>query len=96
MRRTGKTTRLIDEAIQMLFNDGEITILSLHNIFDKSEQWKRGLTDKQINSRFRLIDPDNSKDNKAQYHFYVNLRRRLYNEHQGSFIQEGSSFILIK
>jgi len=94
MRRTGKTTRLIDEAVQMLFNDGEITVLNNYQLFDKAEKWKRGFKDEQINARLRLIDPDARKDNKAQFYFYEALKRRLYTEHYGAFEEAGNTFKL--
>ena len=96
MRRSGKTTRLIDEAVQLLFEHGEITILNNYKLFNRRSEWKRGLTDKQIELRLKLVDYDAREDNQAQYYFIDGLKRRLYNEHRGSFTEGGNVFKLNK
>lgn len=91
-RRTGKTTRLVDKAIQLLFDKGEIMILTNHEIFDREKQWKRGLKKEQIEIAEQLIDRDVEKGNKAQEHFFLVLSNRLLHEHYGSYIQLNRKF----
>ena len=79
MRRSGKTTRLIDKAVQHLFEHGYIRIVMNSNIY--REDFYRGFTPKQIEHFKKFIDPDACPDNKAQLHFVEALSARLAYEH---------------
>jgi hypothetical protein len=79
MRGTGKTTRLIDEAVQHLFEHGYIRIVMNSEIY--REDFYRGFTSKQIEHFKKFIDPDACPDNRAQLHFVEALAARLYYEH---------------
>lgn len=74
MRKTGKTTRLVDEAIQKLFNEGVVRIpkTTLNN-FD------RGYDVEFIKS---MVSEDNLQHNK---HLISVLQRRLSIEHSDLF-----------
>ena len=79
MRRSGKTTRLIDEAIQHLFEHGYIRILMNSEIY--REDFYRGFKPEQIEHFKKFIDPDTLPDNRAQLHFLTALSSRLAYEH---------------
>ncbi len=93
MRRTGKTTRLIDGAVQALFDNGKIIVPTRNQVFDSYDKWKRGLSSEQIND-LAFIDPDISDANEAQSFFLKSLRRRLNIEHPGAFEEKGNVFRL--
>lgn len=86
MRHTGKTTRLVDEAIQYLFTYGRILIPTKGYIH--SPEALRGLTQSEKECIVHFIDPDSSPENNAQTHFIVTFRRRLYGEHDREKIIE--------
>jgi hypothetical protein len=79
MRRSGKTTRLIDEAVQHLFEHGYIRILLNHQIFN--ENFYRSYTKEQQLPLVKFIDQDALPDNRAQLHFLQALAARLDYEH---------------
>ena len=78
-RGTGKTTRLIDEAVQHLFEHGYIRILLNHEIFN--DNFYKGYTEEQQLSLVKFIDQDALLDNRAQLHFLTALSSRLAYEH---------------
>lgn len=82
MRQTGKTTRLVDAAVQYLFEHGSIRILTNSEIYNPN--FIRGFRPEQVDMFLKFIDPDARPDNKAQYHFIDMLNRRLATEHGGS------------
>lgn len=97
MRKDGKTTRLIDEAIQHLFEKGEIKFLSNQDIFEKHQDWRRGLSVGQVNDRLKFIDYDATKTNKAQENFIHRFARRLSIEHDGCYrVHNKHHFTVIK
>ena len=79
MRRSGKTTRLIDEAVQHLFEHGYIRILMNSEIY--REEFYRRFKPEQINNFKKFIDPDSLPGNRAQIHFLEALSHRLAYEH---------------
>jgi hypothetical protein len=79
MRRSGKTTRLIDQAVQHLFEHGYIRILLNHEIF--SDVLDKRYTKEQQLFLVRFIDQDALPDNRAQLHFLQALSSRLAYEH---------------
>lgn len=85
MRRTGKTTRLIDEAIQTLFNDGIICV-------PKAPIYSEKINHKRVKV---FIDPNHSNMNHAQDYFRARLRRRLEIEHEGCFVITGDNVKII-
>jgi hypothetical protein len=82
MRQTGKTTRLVDAAVQYLFEHGSIRILTNSEIYNPN--FIRGFKAPQVDMFLKFIDPDARPDNKAQYHFIDMLNKRLATEHSGS------------
>ena len=84
MRATGKTTRLVDEAIQHLFKYGYVRILLNHEIMDPN--FYRGFTNEQILDLKRFIDPDFRDNNHAQLYLIGKIKDRIINEHGGSRI----------
>jgi len=79
MRRSGKTTRLIDGAVQHLFEHGYIRILMNSEIY--REDFYRGFTPEQVGHFKKFIDQDALPDNRAQLHFLTALSSRLAYEH---------------
>lgn len=82
MRQSGKTTRLVDKAVQYLFTYGYIRVLMNHEIHN--ENFMRGFKPEQIDMFLKFIDSDSTPDNKAQHYFIETLNRRLATEHGGS------------
>jgi len=82
MRQTGKTTRLVDEAVQYLFAHGSIRILTNSEIYNPN--FMRGFKVPEVDMFLKFIDPDNRSDNSAQRYFIDMLNRRLATEHGGS------------
>lgn len=81
MRQSGKTTRLVDAAVQYLFEHGYIKILTNFEIFN--QKFMRGYRPEQVDMFLRFIDPDTRPDNRAQQYFIEALDRRLASEHGG-------------
>jgi hypothetical protein len=79
MRRSGKTTRLIDKAVQHLFEHGYIRVLLNHEIFDNT--FDKRYTKEQQLPLVKFIDQDALPDNRAQLHFLTALSSRLAYEH---------------
>ena len=79
MRRSGKTTRLIDEAVQHLFEHGYIRIPMNSEIY--REDFYRGFRSEQIEYFKKFIDPDALPGNRAQLYFLQALSSRLAYEH---------------
>lgn len=82
MRQTGKTTRLVDAAVQYLFKHGSIRILTNSEIFNRN--FMRGFKPEQVDMFLTFIDPDTKPDNRAQQYFIEAFDRRLATEHGGS------------
>ena len=80
MRKEGKTTRLIDDAIQTLFKEGSICVPHESELPFNS----RGIILKIF------IDEDAHETNRAQSHFRDRLFSRLFEEHRGSFNIKGN------
>lgn len=85
MRATGKTTLLIDRAIQELFTKGEIWVPRKHQI---KERW-RGYSEEHIKRMTEFVDPDHEPGNECQAYFITRLQNRLFNEHSGRFTITG-------
>ena len=75
MRHTGKTTRLVDEAVQYLFEHGSIRILTNSGIYNPI--FMRGFRPEQVDMFLKFIDQDSRPDNNVQDHFIEMLNRRL-------------------
>lgn len=90
MRRSGKTTRLIDKAIQTLFESGMIFIPTWYSM----NQYKRGKRAIKIPT---FIDVDAHYANFAQENFSNRLLKRLEYEHTDTYTLNGDqSGIIIK
>jgi hypothetical protein len=91
MIQNGKTTRLIDEAIQELFKNGAIVVPDQCKLKDKDyrKTMARQFPDTKI-----FVDPDAADRNKAQFHFKRRLLTRLYSEHARSFLYNNASLIV--
>ena len=89
-RRIGKTTRLIDEAVQELFNNGVVWIpTSKEAELLLGEDGKRGINDLVWSNKIKFIDPDHKSGNKVQDNFRERFKKRLYSEHIGCFMDNG-------
>lgn len=80
MRRSGKTTRLIDKAVQHLFEKGSIQILLNNEIFN--EDITNKMTDEEKANHFEFVDQDAAKGNYAQRDFLDRFSNRLLYEHK--------------
>ncbi|MBS3914831.1 MAG: hypothetical protein KG003_10040 [Bacteroidetes bacterium] len=76
MRRSGKTTRLINEAIEILFKEKIIYIPTKQGIRTPNK-WESKA------DKFNLIDPDYSESNMAQEDFIRRIFNRAMAEHPG-------------
>ena len=79
MRQSGKTTRLVDAAVQYLFAHGSIRILTNSEIYNPN--FMRGFRPEQVDMFLKFIDPDTRRDNSAQRYFIDMLNKRLAIEH---------------
>lgn len=80
MRRSGKTTRAIDEAIQLIFSEGQILVPSKGILLNPTiGGFPEGIK--------VCIDPDWTIGT-AQQNFLVRLKRRIREEHYGSITHE--------
>ena len=77
MRRTGKTTRLIDQAIQSLFANDQLYLLKKQALNKFRNIIKDGST--------LFVDPDHRMSNQAQYDFIYRVMKRLEVEHAGTY-----------
>jgi len=90
MRRSGKTTRLIDDAIQYLFTNKTLFI-------ETSSGLSRGESSKMPNMDVKFDNVGDSKFFLAQKYFIQRLLERLNNEHQHCFeVEKTTDFIVIK
>ena len=89
MRRLGRTTRLVDNAIQTLFQEGEIFIPDSSWL----ESNGRGFTKEEIEKRNLFIDVEGT--GFSQKYFLRRLMRRLNAEHPGQAILDGNWIKLI-
>lgn len=96
MRRTGKTTRLVNSAVEMLFTNGKITFLTNRQIFDRGEEWKLGLRKHEIEMRETFIDYDAHKDNNAQREFIERFERRISIENNSQITRRGNTYFANK
>lgn len=81
-RRTGKTTRKIDESVQRLFNEGQI-VLAKRNYLNKITE--------------SIKDEDATENNLAQTEMIQRLFRRLKSEHENCYeVKEFDRYFLIK
>lgn len=80
MRRSGKTTRLVDKAVQHLFEKGSIKILLNNEIFNEAITNK--MTDEEKANHFEFVDQDAQKENSAQRDFLDRFSNRLLQEHK--------------
>lgn len=76
MRRSGQTTRLIDQSIQELFNKGKLFLLKKNALRRSAGIVPVGQT--------LFIDPDHMMSNRAQEEFIYRVLKRLESEHKGS------------
>lgn len=85
-RRSGKTTRTIDDAIQKLFTNSEIWIPSKTVIleFNNQNSQKKNQEIKDF-SKFSIIDDDWELDSFVQIGLIKRIINRLENEHSGNF-----------
>lgn len=74
MRRSGKTTRMTDEAVQALFTYGRIFVPNLERV-----PMELGLINEQV-----FVDPDADLGNYAQRHLRDNIIQRVEREHRGT------------
>lgn len=81
MRRDGKTTRLVDEAIQHLFVTGNLYIPSAGGIE------LEGVFEELPHTEQMFIDPDHKPDNMAQTNFTQRFISRLKIEHDPKYYQ---------
>ena len=80
MRKTGRTTRAIDLAIQKLFELGSIEVPLAISPQERYRK-ERGLTVRQIESF--MYDPDSHIGPNVQRDLFKNIIKRLKTEHQG-------------
>lgn len=76
MRRSGQTTRLIDQAIQHLFTNRQLYLLK-KSALSKANYF---LPEKET----LFVDPDHKMCNQAQQNFIYRVMKRLESEHLGS------------
>lgn len=90
MNRSGQTTRLIDQAVQSLFDKSELFLLRKSILQRSGSIVKNGLP--------VFIDPDHKMSNRAQQDFIYRVMRRLESEHSGSieFAKTSKDYIHIK
>lgn len=83
MRKTGKTTLLIDAAIQELFTKGEVYIPNAQEAVKlRSKDGRRGMTEEKFQQRTKFIESDFSKEFPGSQDYFVErFRQRLFSEH---------------
>ncbi len=74
MRRSGKTTRLVNEVIETLFKEKIIYIPTSAGI-NQPSMWEKN------RDKFNFIDPDHYKGNMAQNYFISRVIDRVSREH---------------
>jgi hypothetical protein len=85
MRRSGRTTRLVDAAIQTLFTEGEIYIPFSRWVEDKVG--RLGYSPEELQKRDRFIDwiEGGEMHNNTQIYLRNKILDRLHLEHNGQF-----------
>ena len=76
-RRTGKTTRMVDQAIQELFRYGRIRIPNQSDILNSVH-----ITNMAPQYTYVIIDPDYIEDTHIQQDLFKKIVKRLDNEHK--------------
>lgn len=76
IKKSGQTTRLIDNAIQHLFKNSNLYLLK-KNAIKRSNSIVP-------NNCFVFIDPDHKMSNQAQQNFIYRVLKRLESEHSES------------
>jgi hypothetical protein len=94
MRRSGKTTRLVDEAVQYLFRRGVIEFIPPGEVLDLNYVIGRLEIDKQMLLKF--VDTDAYETPNAQDFFINQFCKRLSIEHYGSYIRIGAFSFKVK
>lgn len=96
MRRTGRTTRVIDVAIQKLFENGCIVIPSRDNLTEGRNLYVKGKSEKIIQDL--VIDPDYNEGSSVQIVLFEKILRRLEVEHDRRLftIDRGNGRISVK
>ena len=79
MRRSGKTTRAVDDAIQRLFTIGEIWILKSEYLEKYQENLL--LNYNTLELKQKVVYDYDWKGNNMQRIFYDKIKKRLDNEH---------------
>ncbi len=79
MRRNGKTTRAVDDAIQRLFTIGEIWILKSEYLEKYQENLL--LNYNTLELKQKVVYDYDWKVNNMQRIFYDKIKKRLDNEH---------------
>lgn len=82
MRRSGKTTRDIDQAVQDLFNKGSVYVPTKTEINQSTESYNRKLPENSVMDTQWLLG-------MAQEDFFSRLVKRLSIEHNGNFEVKG-------
>jgi len=95
MRRSGKTTRMIDAAIQELFTTGTVYVPSGAEAKTlRKEHGYRGYTNMEYMSMTKFIDMEDGDGVKVQDYFSDKFRKRLYSEHNRTyFVEKGSKYM---
>lgn len=91
-RRSGKTTRTIDHAIQVLFTKGKIYIPSRQELKDDIEENSEGKINKLMD--FVIADYDWHMG-RAQDDMKKGLIKRLQSEHNSQFVVRGNWIELV-
>ena len=94
MRRTGKTTLLIDEAIQELFTKGEVYIPNSQQALKLvySKDGRRGKTSEKFSQMVKFIDHDFCKEHHDVQDFFADrFRARLFTEHSTRYFVDNST-----
>ncbi len=93
MRRSGKTTRLVDEAIQQLFEVGNLYLPTSNDI---QTGFGKYLYDPDLVKLMqKFIDPDFRPGNQAQLDFIERVNKRLESEHYGVFERVSQNHFII-
>ena len=82
MRRSGRTTRLVDQAVQILFTEGEIFI-PMGSWIERMAENMVTLSKEEFVKSCRFIDwVGESTSSMTQLHLAKTIQRRLDLEHQ--------------
>lgn len=83
MRKTGKTTRLIDQAIQHLFTNGTLFVPTSW-LYKEKGGFGKVFRGTGANTYDVFSDPDWEPGNRAQHDFLKRLENRIIREHGDS------------